>query len=127
MRKSFLTKFAAVALVMGTIATALPAGAATFYCKQTIAGSGNTSKERIEGNDIELTATARSGWGTAFGRKYVPGGSDIRVAVASVDASGDGDPVTAIANGFDADGSLYYIHWSAGTSSSKGYVRYVGD
>lgn len=122
MKKSFLAKFAAVALVMGTVVTALPVSA-TIYCSQTIIGKGETNKEKIEGQGIALRATADSGWGSAFGRQSVSGGSDKRVAAVSVDAGGQDDPVTDTAY-FDADGSSYYIYWT-GNSRSKGHVRFI--
>lgn len=123
MKKIFLTKLAAVALVMGAVVTALPASA-TSYCEQTITGKGETGKARIEGEAIALRATAKSGWGNAFGREVVSGGSDKRVATVSVDATGEDDPVTDTAY-FDADGSQYYIYWTGGTSSSKATVRFI--
>lgn len=125
MKKNFLTKLAAVALVMGTVVTALPASA-TVYCSDTLTGkSTNTSREVIEGTDMYLSATARVSSGTAFGRQVVSSGSDKRVAAVSV-ANDGSDPITDRSAFFDADGSSYYIHWSGSTNGSKANVRFVG-
>ncbi|NFO02927.1 hypothetical protein FDB23_02175 [Clostridium botulinum] len=125
MKKKFLIKLAAVALFMGTVVTALPVSA-TSYCKETVSGkSVNTDKERIKGEEVCLRATAKNGSGTAFGHERVSGSPNKTVASVSVDATGDGDPVTDTSKYFEADGSYYYIHWSGNKNSSKAYVRFV--
>lgn len=120
MKKNFLTKLAAAALVMGTVVTALPASA-TIYCNQTVMGKHDqTAKQRITGDDIALTVDGRTGTGTAFARQYVSGGSDKDVAAVSIDSIG-----STHRDYFDANGSKYYIYWS-GSDSSKAYVRFIG-
>ncbi|AJH01830.1 hypothetical protein [Clostridium beijerinckii] len=119
MKKNFLTRLAAVALVMGAVVTALPASA-TVWCENTLSGKSDASKtERIQGENIAFEVDGQRGSGTAYARKNTSGGGYKNIAALQVDTD---SKVTY----FDADGSTYFIKWKGDSDKSKALAWFEG-
>lgn len=124
-KKSFLTKLAAVALVMGTVVTALPAGATTQYCSQVMSGTNDKSSRVSIGSGTRyFHATAKAGTGDAYAKEYVSSGADKTVASFTVkNVAGKDTPEYEFTA---SDSSKYYMRWSGYSDASKARL-YIDD
>ncbi|NMF07288.1 hypothetical protein ACUH7Y_17200 [Clostridium beijerinckii] len=127
MKKNFLTKLAAVALVMGAVVTALPASADTTYMSKVFSGTNdNNRSERkvIAAGEATFYGIAKAGTGDGYARKYVSSGTDKTVASVSVKNVSGKDTDN---DDFTADGSSqYYMRWSGYSDGSQARLKIVG-